>query len=218
MHVLCSANQKNTMSKVFVDMGISLDGFIAGDNRGPQNPLGDNGPAIHNWIYEQNAFWANMGMSQGKTGEENDLVRHTLARTGAYIMGKNMFDEGEANWPEDLYKTPVFVLTHRKREPWVQKGSTIFYFTGENLAAIVQKAKEAAGGKDVRIQGGANTIQQFLNANLVDECIIHQSPLLLHSGLRLFEQLDSQAFTLQIASVLYSSHAVHTQYNVVNKR
>ena len=186
------------MSKIFFDIGVSLDGFIAGENRGPKNPIGDNGPAIHQWMYKQKAFWKFLGTEGGtEEGFDNDLLKATIERTGAYIMGKRMFDEGEANWPEDLYKAPVYVLTNEKRDPWVQKGSTTFYFINDGIYSALEKAKANSNGKDIRIQGGADVIQQFLNAGLVDEFTLHTSPIVIGSGIRLFDKLDRKIFKVE---------------------
>src|SRR4030095_11840669 len=145
------------MSNVIFDIAISLDGYMAGDNRGPQNPLGDGGMKIHDWMFNQKSFWEHLGMEGGNEDDfEGELIRDVLARTGSYIMGKRMFEEGEANWPEDLFKADVYVMTHEKREPWVQKGTTTFYFTDESIESVLEKARIAAKGKDVRIQGGGN--------------------------------------------------------------
>jgi len=153
------------MSKTIFDIAISLDGFMAGDNRSPQNPIGDGGLTIHNWMFVQKAFWEHLGTQGGdEDGPDGEVIRETVARAGAYIMGKRMFEEGEPNWPEDLFKADVFVLTHEKREPWIQKGTTIFYFINDGIKSAFEKAKQSPNGKDIRIQGGANTIQQFLNA------------------------------------------------------
>jgi dihydrofolate reductase len=131
------------MSKVLFDAGLSLDGYFAGENRGPQNPLGDRGTAIHSWMYQQKAFWEFLGMDGGKADDEDGvIIRDTFRRTGAYIMGKRMFDEGEANWPNDLYKTAVYVITHEKREPWVQEGNTTFYFVNDGIESALKKRKK----------------------------------------------------------------------------
>lgn len=204
------------MSKIFFDIGISLDGYVAGEDRGPQNPLGNDGTSIHSWMYQQAAFWKNFGIEKGEDGPEGKLITQTLARTGAYIMGKRVFEEGEANWPMDIFKTPVFVLTHEKREPWVQRGSTVFYFTSENIRDVLRQAREAAGNRDVRIHGGADTIRQFLHAGLIDEFYVHTAPVILGSGLRLFDLLEKESFKLKVEEVSYSPLAVHTKYSVIN--
>lgn len=145
------------MSKVFFDAGISLDGFLAGENRGPKNPIGDGGTDIHKWLYNQKAFLSRLKMEGGETNnKDNDLIEQTFNRAGAYVMGKRMFEEGEANWPEEApFGTAVYVLTNSSREPWVRKGGTTFYFITDGIESALQKAKEVAGNKDVRISGGA---------------------------------------------------------------
>ena len=142
------------MGKVFFEVGISLDGFMAGDSRSPENPMGDCGLEIQKWIFNQKAFREVLNLGEGgETGKDNDMVNDTIARTGATIMGKRMFEEGEKNWPEDLFKTPVYILTHEHREPWVQKGSTVFYFVNDGIENALEKAREVAGSRDIRIGG-----------------------------------------------------------------
>jgi dihydrofolate reductase len=169
------------MSKVFFDMGISLDGFIAGLNSVPSNPLGNSGLEIHNWLFLQCSFRRLLKLGEdGETGADDKLVEEIFNRTGAYIMGKRMFEEGEVNWPEDApFHTPVFVLTHESRNPWQRKGGTTFHFVNGGIESALRHAREAAGQKDIRISGGAQTIQQYLNAGFVDEFSIHCAPLFL---------------------------------------
>lgn len=206
------------MSKIIFDSGISLDGFFTGDNRGPNNPMGGVSEKIHKRVLNQKAFWEYLGIEGGKEDNfEGQLIRDVNARTGAFIMGKRMFEEGEVSWPEDLYKADVYVLTHEKREPWVQKGSTTFYFINDEIENALEKAKQSAKGKDIRIQGGANTIQQFLNAGLVDEFFIHIAPVFLGSGFRLFDGIDKDKYELQIAEVIPSDLTTHIRYKLIKK-
>ncbi len=206
------------MSRTFFDIAISLDGFMAGDHRGPQNPLGDGGMQIHHWMFEQVAFWEHLGIEDGnEDGADGTLIRQTIARTGAYIMGKRMFEEGEANWPENLFKSDVYVLTHEKRDPWVQKGTTTFYFINDGIESAFEKAKQSANGKDIRIQGGGNTIQQFLNAGLINEFFIHISPIILGSGIRLFENIDKNIYDVEISEVIPSKLSTHLRYKLTRK-
>ena len=132
-------------------------------------------------------------------------------------MGKRMFEEGEPNWPEDLFKTDVYVLTSEKRDPWIQRGSTVFYFTDESLEKVLENAKESAGEKDVRIQGGGQTIQQYLNAGLVDEGMVHISPVILGKGIRLFDNLDRDRFKPEITEIISSGHVTHIRYHFIKK-
>lgn len=206
------------MSKIIFDSGISLDGFFAGDNRSPQNPMGGVSGQIHAWMFNQKAFWEYLGMEGGnEDGPDGKLIRDTVARTGAFIMGKRMFEEGQVLWPEDLYKADVYVLTHEKREPWIQKGTTTFYFINDGIESALVKAKKSAKGKDIRIQGGADTIQQFLNAGLVDECIIHIAPVIIGSGIRLFDKIDKNIFNIEIIEVIHSSMVTHIRYKLTKK-
>lgn len=206
------------MSKIIVDCGISLDGFFAGDNRSPENPMGGVSGLIHAWMFKQKAFWKHLHINGGEADDaDGQLIDNVFARTGAYIMGKHMFEEGEVVWNEDIFHADVYVLTHEKREPWVQKGSTTFYFINDGMESALDKAKQSAKGKDIRIQGGANTIQQFFNAGLIDEFYIHIAPVFLGSGLRLFDHIDRNKYGLQIMEVLPSELTTHIRYKLIKK-
>jgi dihydrofolate reductase len=198
---------------------MSLDGFIAGPNGGAKNPLGDDGLKIHNWMFKQKAFLSHLKIEGGETNnKDNDIIEETFNRIGANIIGKNMFVEGEANWPEEApFHCPVYVLTHEKREPLIKPGGTKFYFTDEDIHSVLQKAKDSAGEKDVRISGGAKTVQQYLNAGLIEEFIIHIAPIFLGAGIRLFEHLDKTRLSFEIKNIINSSEVTHLFYNVKNK-
>ena len=192
--------------------------FSQGDNRGPKNPMGGVSGKIHMWMLNQKAFWEYLGMDGGKEdGPDGKLIKESNTRPGAFIMGKRMFEEGEVSWPNDLYKADVYVLTHENREPWVQEGSTTFHFINDGIESALEKAKQSAKGKDVRIQGGANTIQQFLNAGLVDEFFIHIAPVFLGSGIRLFDGIDKAKYDLQIVEVIPSDLTTHLRYKLTKK-
>jgi dihydrofolate reductase len=206
------------MSEIFFDCGISLDGFFAGDNRSPANPMGGVSGKIHQWMFKQQAFWKHIKMEGGEEyGADSKLIDDVFTRTGSYIMGKRMFEEGEVHWKEDLYEADVYVLTHEKREPWVQKGTTTFYFINEGIESALEKARQSAKRKDIRIQGGANTIQQYLNAGLVEECFIHIAPVLLGSGIRLFDGIDKDKYDIQIVEVIPSNLATHLRYKLTKR-
>jgi dihydrofolate reductase len=204
------------MGAVFVSVGMSLDGFIAGPNRGPRNPLGDAGSAIQSWMLRQRSFRQSHGLGAGgETGLDNQIVEETLDRIGANIMGKRMFEEGEANWPEEApFHTAVFVLTHERRPPWKRRGGTTFYFVNDGIEPALDQALDAAGGKDVRISGGADVIRQYLNAGHVDELQIQLAPTLLRDGLRLFEGVDRSGFSLEIQDAIHSPRVTHLTYRV----
>lgn len=207
------------MSKIIFDSGISLDGFFAGDNRGPNNPMGGVSGKIHQWMFKQKAFWKHIKMEGGEEyGADSQLIDDVFARTGSYIMGKRMFEEGEVIWAEDLYNADVYVLTHEVRAPWKHGQSTTFYFVNDGIQSALEKARASANGKDIRIQGGANTIQQFLNAGLIDECFIHIAPVFLGSGIRLFDNIDKDLYDIQIQEVIHSDVTTHLRYRLVKKQ
>ncbi|GAB3413010.1 dihydrofolate reductase family protein [Flindersiella endophytica] len=204
------------MTKVIADLGVSVDGFIAGPNAGTTNPLGDGGPLIHRWVYKTEAFVQNLGLKgKGATGPDNDVVAEATARCGAFVMGRRMFDEGEANWPEDApFRAPVYVVTSRAREPWVRPGGTTFYFVTDGLDSALSQARAAAGEKDVRISGGADVVRQCLAAGVVDEFQLHVAPLLLGGGTKLFDGSMPGRTELEIAHVVNSPTVTHVSYRV----
>ena len=203
------------MPDVFVDVGMTLDGFIAGTNRSPHNPMGGSAPTIHTWLIKVHAWRERQSLEGGEQNQDNEIANETFERAGAYIMGRRMFDEGELAWPDPPpFQKPVFVLTNHQREPWERQGGTTFYFVTGGIEHALELATEAADGKDVHISGGGNTIQQFLNAGLVNELQIHLAPALLGDGLRLFEHLDTSRFSLELARTIESSEVTHLRYTV----
>jgi dihydrofolate reductase len=204
------------VAQVVVYMGMSLDGYVAGPNAGPENPLGDGGMRIHRWIYDLEAWRERQSLAGGQTNPDDEVVKETYERVGAYVMGRRMFDEGEVNWPDPPpFRAPVFVLTNHAREPWVRQGGTTFTFVTEGIESALERAREAAGDKDVRISGGANVIQQYLSAGLVDEVFIHLAPVLLGEGVRLFERIGAEQVELECTSVIDSPRVTHLRYRVV---
>jgi len=206
------------MSKIIFDSGISLDGFFAGDNRSPKNPMGGVSGKLHQWMFQQKAFWKHIKREGGvEYGADSKLIDAVFARAGAYIMGKRMFEEGEVAWAEDLFEADVFVLTHEKREPWPHGKHTTFYFVNDGIESALEKARQSAKGKDIRIQGGANTIQQYLNAGLIDEFMIHIAPVFLGSGIRLFDGIGKDLYDIEIAEVIPSDLTTHLRYKLTKK-
>jgi len=204
------------MGIVFVDVGVSLDGFMAGPNGRPGNPLGDGGLRIHEWVFSLASFREHLGLDGGEVNADDAIVKGVFARTGANVMGRRMFDEGEVGWPERApFRVPVFVLTHHAREPWVRPGGTTFTFMGGSIEDAVQRARQAAGSRDVRISGGAHVIQEALRAGLVDEVTLHVAPVLLGNGLRLFDGLGAADLKLQPGPATASSAVTHLTYRVV---
>jgi dihydrofolate reductase len=203
------------MSNVIVDIGMSLDGFIAGPNAGPQNNLGDGGQRLHQWMYDVHSWRERQNRIGGETNRDDELVREAFDRIGAYVMGRRMFDEGEVGWPNPPpFREPVFVLTHEEKEPWVREGGTTFTFVIDGIESVLGQAKEAAGEKDVRIAGGADVVQQFIEAGLVDELQIHLAPVLLGDGVRLFDHIDREPVGLENTRVIDSPKVTHLGYRV----
>jgi dihydrofolate reductase len=201
------------MSKVFVDVGVSLDGYLAGPDRGPANPMGGASGALHRWFWEERAFREHLGLPGGVEGPGGPIIRHTFDRIGANVMGRNMFDEGEAAWPEKApFGCPVFVLTHRPREPWVRPGGTTFHFVTDGFDSALAKARAVAGGKDVRISGGAEVVCEALKAGVVEEMIIHVAPVILGEGLRLFDGVGPGEVGLEQVASSATPGVTHITY------
>lgn len=221
------------MSKVFINVGMSLDGYIApegmdlGLRRGDQpgdahaDDPGYEGwlskwMQLQAWLFEQEYFRQRLGLGEGgETGKDNQLVRETFERTGVSIMGKRMFDGGEHSWPEEApFHTPVFVVTNEVRDPWERPGGTTFYFVNDGIESALEQARAVAGDKDIRISGGANVIRQYLDAGLVDELAIDLAPVIFGGGTALFEGIDADRMALETEGVVGSPMVTHLRYSV----
>jgi dihydrofolate reductase len=218
--VLREKGQESNMSKVFVSMGISLDGYVAGPNRSVRNMGGDGWGSLHAWLFGQRAFREKLELGEGgETGADNRFLEAIFDRTGANVMGKRMFEEGERSWPEEPpFHTQVFVLSHEVRAPWERKGGTTFHFVNDGIETALRRAREAAGDKDVRISGGGATVLQVLNAGLVDELLLSLAPTFLGGGVRLFEGIDKNAVDVSIMGVASSPQVTHLRYALKKKR
>ena len=170
--------------------------------------------ALMSWIFDQQHFRENLKLGPGgETGPVNDMLRHTTDRIGVNIMGKRMFDLGERAWPEDApFHTPVYVLTHEKREPWFRPGGTTFYFVNDGPESALEQARKSAGSRDIRIAGGADVIQQYLNLGVIDELEIALAPVLFGGGRRLFESLREPMPQFRIDKMVDSPLATHLRY------
>jgi len=209
------------MSKVFVNIALSLDGYLAPEGMDLEHwsdpghkDWGAKWGTMMAWILKSRYFRETLGFGEGgETGPVNDRIRHTMERSGASIMGKRMFEQGEISWPEEApFHTPVFVLTHERRGPWVRPGGTTFHFVDDGFESALARAKEAAGDRDVRISGGADVIQQALGLGVVDELEIAMTPVFFGSGRRLFENLPDPLPQLRIDSVLQDVDATLVRY------
>lgn len=207
------------MSKVFFSVTMSLDGFIAPELRpedSEQKEWMRQWMELQKFVFQQRFFRQLLKLGDGgETGQDNAILERTFQRTGVSIMGKRMFDAGEHAWPEEApFHSPVFVLTQQKRSPWERKGGTTFHFVNDGIASALRQARAVAGNKDVRIAGGAQTIQQFLSAGLIDEFSIALSPVWLGAGARLFDQSDLSRLSLQIIEAVHSPLVTHLSYAV----
>jgi dihydrofolate reductase len=169
-------------------------------------------------MFKQKAFLQHIKLEGGEENNiDNNLIEQTFSRIGTNIMGKRMFEEGEANWPEETpFHCPVNVLTHEKREPWERKGGTTFYFINDGIKSAFKKVKVSASNKDIRISGGADTIRQFLKAGLIEEFDIHLSPIMLRRGIRLFDKVIDEKFSFEITNAIHSPSVIHLYYKVIN--
>jgi dihydrofolate reductase len=172
---------------------MTLDGYVAGPNQSVENPLGEGGDHLHEWLFKLKTFRAIHGdMSGEETGTNDDVLREAFENIGATIMGRNIFGGGEGPWGKHPWNGwwgdnppfhhPVFVLTHHVREPLPMQGGTIFFFVTDGIKSALKQARQSANGKDVALGGGANVAQQYLTAGLIDELEIHVVPLFLGSA------------------------------------
>lgn len=210
------------MSKVFFSVSVSLDGYLvppgmdlahAGD---PSfESWGAQWGKLQSWLIAQRYFRERAGFGAGgETGTDNQIVQQTFERSGVSIMGKRMFELGEAMWPEEApFHTPVFVLTSQVREPWVRPGGTTFYFVNDGIESALRQARAAVGDRDIRIAGGADVIQQYLRAGLVDEFALAISPVMFGGGRRLFEAI-SREVGVELVETIASPRVTHVRYAV----
>jgi dihydrofolate reductase len=189
------------MSKIkIVAFSVSLDGYGAGLSQNLENPLGLRGMELHAWMFESKYFRKMIGQDGGTEGVDSDFVEKSFDNVGVWIMGRNMFGPIRGLWKDDEWKgwwgeeppfhVPVFVLTHHARKSFKMKGGTAFHFVTDGIESAIEKAKEAANGKDIRIGGGVSTIRQFLQAGYIDEMQFAFTPIFLGSGENLFSGID----------------------------
>ena len=209
---------------VFLDISMSLDGYVAGPNQTLEEPLGKGGEQLHEWVFRLAAWREPHGLEGGEHGPDGELVRASVGRTGAVIMGRRMFSGGSGPWESDPnadawwgdnppFHVPVFVLTHHEREPVEKEGGTTFTFVTDGFESALEQARAAAGEKDISIAGGAEVAQQALRAGVVDDVALHLAPVLLGGGTSLFGDLGTD-LTLNLTNVLEAPFATHLQYVV----
>jgi dihydrofolate reductase len=214
------------MPRLTLDISMSLDGFIAGPNQTLEQPLGEGGERLHEWVFPLASWRKPHGLDGGETGPDDDVVAEGIEQTGAVVMGRRMFSGGEGPWEDDPnadawwgdnppFHVPVFVLTHHPRETEVKEGGTTFTFVTEGIEAALEQARAAAGEKDVLLAGGADVGQQYLKAGLLDELQIHLVPLLLGGGVRLFDELGPDQIQLEGTRVIESATVAHLRFRTV---
>lgn len=217
------------MSKVRVHgFGMSLDGYSAGPDQSLENPMGRGAMALHEWVFPTRTFMQmhlqgtpteGLDGETGTTGVDDRFAAAGVENVGAWILGRNMFGPERGPWVESSwrgwwgdnppYHVPVFVLSHHARPPLEMEGGTVFHFVSDGIAAVLARARQAAGSRDVRIGGGANTVRQFLQARLVDEMHIAVSPVLLGRGESLFAGIDLNALGYTVSQHVPSDLATH---------
>jgi dihydrofolate reductase len=212
------------MSKLRFHLSVSVDGFSAGPDQTEEHPLGVGGEDLHEWVVELEAWRRPHGMEGGEVNASTPVVEEAQANVGATVMGRNMFGGGPGPWSEDPpwrgwwgdnppFHTPVFVLTHHPRERLEMEGGTSFTFVTDGIESALDRARQAADGKDVMLGGGADVIQQYLAAGLVDEFEIHIVPILLGDGVRLLDNVGN--LKLEQERAIEAPGVTHIKYRVV---
>lgn len=210
------------MGKVKCQISISADGFAAGPNQGEEHPLGEGGEALHEWVVRLKAWREPHGREGGEVNVSSEVFEEASAGTGAVVMGRNMFGPVRGPWTEPLwngwwgddppFRVPVFVLTHYEREP-LDLGETTFHFVTEGPERAIELAREAAGGNDVSVGGGARTIQQLIRIGLLDELLINQVPVVLGGGERLLDEIPPSVKLVQ-TRVVEAPGVAHLFYSL----
>jgi dihydrofolate reductase len=198
---------------------ISLDGYGAGPGQTLEHPLGVGGEDLHGWFVDTRTFLRMHGGEGGRTGTDEDIAARGFVDIGAWIMGRNMFGPSRGPWPDDgwrgwwgnnpPYHSPVFVLTHHPKPSLEMEGGTVFHFVTEGIHAALERARDAAGGKDIRLLGGASVIRQYFEARAIDEMHLAVSPMFFGSGEHLFAGLDLPALGYRCGRSVAGEKATH---------
>ncbi len=222
---MASSSTPRALSRLRFQISVSLDGFVAGLNPSEKDPLGQGGEQLHEWVLKLAAWRKPHGREGGETNASSAVVEEGLDNVGATIMGRNMFGGGPGPWGEDPwggwwgddppFHHPVFVLTHHERERLEKEGGNSFTFVTDGIESALARAKEAAGGKDVALAGGAAVAQQYLAAGLIDEVLLNVVPVLLGSGTRLFDNLEAADVGLEQVRVVEAPDVAHLFYRFV---
>jgi dihydrofolate reductase len=214
------------VSKLRCHISISLDGFVAGPNQSEKNPLGEGGERLHEWVFPLAAWRQFHGRPGGEANASTPVVEEARLNIGAGVMGRNMFGPiggggwGEGSWTgwwgeDPPYHNSVFILTHHQRDPVEMQGGTTFHFVTDGIESALEQAKEAAGGEDVMLWGGADVAQQYLAAGLLDVLELHVVPVLLGDGARLLEGLGGAEVRLEQVRAVEAPGVTHLKYRVM---
>jgi dihydrofolate reductase len=212
------------MGTFFLDISISLDGYVAGPNATLDEPLGRGGEQLHQWLFATKAWREPHGAEGGEEGVDSEIVAATIDNVGATIMGRRMFSGGAGPWESDSnadawwgddppFHNHVFVLTHHAREPVPKQGGTTYHFVTDGIEAALGQAREAAGDRKIQLAGGAQVAQQYMKAGLLDEIHLHVAPVLLGGGERLFEGQTNELE--RVSSAESPSGVTHISYRLV---
>jgi dihydrofolate reductase len=215
------------MSRLRCHISISLDGFVAGPNQSEENPLGEGGERLHDWVVRLAVWREAHGMEGGEVTESTRVLEESLENVGAAVMGRNMFgppgggpwgdEQWKGWWGDDPpYHYPVFVVTHHPREPLEMEGGTTFHFVTDGIERALDQAREAAGGKDVGLWGGGDVVGQYLAAGLLDELELSVAPVLLGDGARLFDNVADAEVRLEQVRAVEAPGVTHLKYRVVS--
>jgi dihydrofolate reductase len=214
------------MSKLRCHISVSLDGCVAGPNQSEENPLGEGGERLHDWVVPLAAWREYHDKEGGEVNESSRIFDEAAENVGAAVMGRNMFGPigggpwGDGQWKgwwgdDPPYHFPVFILTHHPRDPVEMEGGTTYHFVTDGIESALEQAKEAAGGKDVRLWGGADVARQYLAAGLMDELELHVVPILLGDGARIFAGLGNAGVQLEQVRAVEAPGVAHLKYRVV---
>jgi dihydrofolate reductase len=214
--------RQDSMTTVKSQLSVSVDGFVAGPNQSLENPIGEGGMALHQWLFAANSWREAHGLDGGEGGADSDVIEAGITGVGAYIMGRKMFGGGEGPWDETWagwwgddppFHVPVFVMTHHRRPPLVLSDTT-FTFVTDGIEAAVAQARAAAGDGDVMVAGGASVVQQCIRAGLLAELHLHVVPVILGSGERLLDDIGTPTF--ELLEVVASPTVTHGRYRTAH--
>ncbi|MCB1369542.1 MAG: dihydrofolate reductase family protein [Rhodobacteraceae bacterium] len=210
------------MSRVIVSgFSLSIDGYGAGPDQSREDPLGKRGETLHTWMFGTRMFQRMLGKDGGWEGVDNDYATRSMDGFGAFILGRNMFGPVRGDWPDETWKgwwgdnppyhAPTFVLTHHPRDPLVMEGGTVFHFVTDGIEAALERARSAAGDRNVKIGGGVSTVRQYLQAGVIDELHFAVSPVVLGCGEAMFAGLDLPALGYRVVGHEATDAATHVR-------